>query len=298
MFAAPVRRLPQLLREHHLVTPGVFLRWHRRLVARKSMFRIASGAHLLRTLRTQALTMPTRDFPRGLRSHSEANLCVLRAGGRHTGRASAGYDLEPGQGVDHPADRQPGDGPRRGLTGLPFLIRARTAHHPDGQSRVRPPSANGMWPRGVSSPSGMRAAVEGTTSRIESFGHLVAPCLRHQVRVSGFVGAACWIVWLGWGSRYQATQPSQRLGIRDNSVGLRNLLVEEKEGCRDCTWRHWCSGGCAAATFRATGRFDVRSPNCNIYKAIYPQALRLEGLRILRFAARRQHRYPASDGRG
>jgi hypothetical protein len=58
----------------------------------------------------------------------------------------------------------------------------------------------------------------------------------------------------------------------------------EKEGCRDCTWRYWCSGGCAVATFKATGRYDIKSPNCNIYKAIYPQALRLEGLRLLKYA--------------
>lgn len=74
--------------------------------------------------------------------------------------------------------------------------------------------------------------------------------------------------------------------IRDDTTGVRNLLVEDKEGCQGCSWRHWCSGGCAVATFRATGRFDVRSPNCNIYKAIYPEALRLEGLRVLRFATR------------
>lgn len=72
--------------------------------------------------------------------------------------------------------------------------------------------------------------------------------------------------------------------VRNSGIGIRNLLVEDKAGCRDCTWRHWCSGGCAAATFRATGRFDVRSPNCGIYKAIYPQAVRLEGLRVLRYA--------------
>ena len=65
---------------------------------------------------------------------------------------------------------------------------------------------------------------------------------------------------------------------------MRNLAVEEKEGCRDCTWRYWCSGGCAVATFRATGRYDIKSPNCNIYKAIYPEALRLEGLRLLKYA--------------
>ena len=72
--------------------------------------------------------------------------------------------------------------------------------------------------------------------------------------------------------------------IRTDTTGVLNLLVDEKEGCRDCTWRNWCSGGCALATFRATGRFDVRSPNCNIYRTVYPAALRLEGLRVLRFA--------------
>jgi len=71
---------------------------------------------------------------------------------------------------------------------------------------------------------------------------------------------------------------------RDASTAL-NLLVDEKEGCRDCSWRYWCSGGCTVATFRATGRYDIKSPNCNIYKAIYPRALRLEGLRLLKYAS-------------
>jgi len=70
---------------------------------------------------------------------------------------------------------------------------------------------------------------------------------------------------------------------RDTRTTL-NLLVEEKEGCRDCTWRHWCAGGCPVATFRATGRYDIKSPNCAIYKAIYPPALRLEALRLLKYA--------------
>jgi uncharacterized protein len=73
--------------------------------------------------------------------------------------------------------------------------------------------------------------------------------------------------------------------VRRDTTTVLNLLVDEKEGCRDCTWRYWCSGGCSVATFRATGRYDVKSPNCNIYKAIYPQALRLEGLRLLKYAA-------------
>jgi uncharacterized protein len=75
--------------------------------------------------------------------------------------------------------------------------------------------------------------------------------------------------------------------VRQDTTTALNLLVEEKEGCRDCTWRYWCSGGCSVATFRATGRYDVKSPNCNIYRAIYPRALRLEGLRLLKYAQQR-----------
>ena len=72
--------------------------------------------------------------------------------------------------------------------------------------------------------------------------------------------------------------------VRADRSSALNLAVEEKEGCRSCAWRYSCSGGCTVATFRATGRYDVKSPNCNIYKAIYPAALRLEGLRLLKYA--------------
>jgi len=71
--------------------------------------------------------------------------------------------------------------------------------------------------------------------------------------------------------------------VRQDRSSALNLTSAEKEGCRDCTWRYWCTGGCTVATFRATGRYDIKSPNCNIYKAIYPQALRLEGLRLLKY---------------
>lgn len=67
---------------------------------------------------------------------------------------------------------------------------------------------------------------------------------------------------------------------------LHNLGVDQKEGCRSCHWRYRCSGGCPLVTLRATGRSDVQSPNCNIYKALLPAALRLEGLRTLKVAGR------------
>lgn len=71
--------------------------------------------------------------------------------------------------------------------------------------------------------------------------------------------------------------------IRADQFGIQNISVEEKDGCKTCEWKHWCTGGCPLATYRATGRYDVKSPNCNIYKALFPAALRLEGLRLLKY---------------
>jgi uncharacterized protein len=69
--------------------------------------------------------------------------------------------------------------------------------------------------------------------------------------------------------------------IRADRIGVQNLPVDQKSGCRSCEWRYWCAGGCAVATYQATGRYDVQSPNCGIYKALYPDVLRLEGRRLL-----------------
>lgn len=63
---------------------------------------------------------------------------------------------------------------------------------------------------------------------------------------------------------------------------IHNISVDEKEGCRDCAWRYRCSGGCPIVTLRATGRIDIKSPNCAIYRTLLPAALRVEGLRVLR----------------
>jgi len=71
--------------------------------------------------------------------------------------------------------------------------------------------------------------------------------------------------------------------IRNDRKGIQGLMVDEKEGCRTCDWRYWCTGGCPLLTYRATGRYDVKSPNCHIYKALFPAALRLEALRLLKY---------------
>lgn len=83
------------------------------------------------------------------------------------------------------------------------------------------------------------------------------------------------------------TSSDPLMALRDASArqdrpGPRAPTVDEKEGCRSCEWRYWCAGGCPVETYRATGRSDIRSPNCAIYKALYPDVIRLEGLRLLR----------------
>lgn len=71
--------------------------------------------------------------------------------------------------------------------------------------------------------------------------------------------------------------------IRDDRDGVQGLAVDEKEGCRACIWRYWCTGGCPALTYRMTGRYDIQSPNCHIYQALFPDVLRLEALRLLTY---------------
>jgi uncharacterized protein len=73
--------------------------------------------------------------------------------------------------------------------------------------------------------------------------------------------------------------------IREDRRGLQAVTVDEKEGCRTCEWRYWCAGGCPLLTYRLTGRNDIKSPNCAIYKALFPDALRLEALRLLKYEA-------------
>lgn len=79
------------------------------------------------------------------------------------------------------------------------------------------------------------------------------------------------------------TMPDPLKLIQLDQIGIQNISVDEKEGCRDCTWRYWCAGGCPALTYRVTGRYDIKSPNCRIYKALFPEVLRLEGLRLLKY---------------
>lgn len=64
---------------------------------------------------------------------------------------------------------------------------------------------------------------------------------------------------------------------------IENRAVDDKEDCKDCEWKYWCKGGCPVETHRATGRYDIRSPNCEIYKAIFPEIIKLEAKRLIKY---------------
>ncbi len=71
--------------------------------------------------------------------------------------------------------------------------------------------------------------------------------------------------------------------VRAHGEGFVNLPVDEMAECRTCPWRYWCAGGCPLLTFRVTGRSDVKSPYCHVYRALYPHVVRLEGLRLVKW---------------
>ena len=81
-------------------------------------------------------------------------------------------------------------------------------------------------------------------------------------------------------SNVQAIDPL--LDIRQDRINVQNPSVDEKEGCSECDWRYWCAGGCPLLTYRRNGRYDIKSPNCAVYQALFPAVLRLEGLRLLK----------------
>lgn len=60
-----------------------------------------------------------------------------------------------------------------------------------------------------------------------------------------------------------------------------NPAVEERAGCVSCPWREACAGGCPWLARMSAGRATAPSPYCPAYRALYPELLRLEGLRLL-----------------
>lgn len=72
--------------------------------------------------------------------------------------------------------------------------------------------------------------------------------------------------------------------LQGSGNGIQNIRVDEKVECRECSWRYWCAGGCPLMAYRSTGHYEAKTPSCRIYQSIFPEIIRLEGLRLLAIA--------------
>lgn len=70
--------------------------------------------------------------------------------------------------------------------------------------------------------------------------------------------------------------------IQSTESGFHNVTVDEKPQCGKCPWRYWCAGGCPLLTQSVCGEMGP-SPYCEVYRALFPKLLRLEGLRLLKW---------------
>lgn len=77
--------------------------------------------------------------------------------------------------------------------------------------------------------------------------------------------------------------PDPLLTLQTTTSSFHNPSVDEKESCRTCPWRYWCAGGCPLEALRTSGRAEAKSPYCEVYRAVFPELLRLEALRLMRY---------------
>ena len=71
-----------------------------------------------------------------------------------------------------------------------------------------------------------------------------------------------------------------------NFIRPKNLTVEGKSPCNACQWKYICCGGCPLLTFEQKGKYSVNSPYCSVYKALIPEALKIEAKRLIKYGAR------------
>ena len=69
--------------------------------------------------------------------------------------------------------------------------------------------------------------------------------------------------------------------IREDTQFVKSHNIDEVEECKECDIRYFCTSGCPAHTYYVNGAYNKKSPNCNIYKAIYPHLVKLEALKFL-----------------
>lgn len=69
--------------------------------------------------------------------------------------------------------------------------------------------------------------------------------------------------------------------VRQLASNNLNPPAREKSACLQCEWTLWCAGGCSLAAYYSSGDYFAPTPHCALYRAIFPQILRLEAKRIM-----------------
>jgi uncharacterized protein len=70
--------------------------------------------------------------------------------------------------------------------------------------------------------------------------------------------------------------------VRAHNTELVQSVVSDYQTCCDCVWRNSCAGGCPLQTKSTFGRYDTRSPYCEVYREVLPRMLRIKALQMIR----------------
>jgi len=68
-----------------------------------------------------------------------------------------------------------------------------------------------------------------------------------------------------------------------NFIKPQKITVEDKLPCATCQWKYLCGGGCPLLTYQQKNSYTVSSPYCEVYKALIPKILRIEGSRLIKY---------------
>jgi uncharacterized protein len=70
--------------------------------------------------------------------------------------------------------------------------------------------------------------------------------------------------------------------VRHNNATFASGNAKHYEDCSQCYWRGSCAGACPLQTLSSCRRMEVKSPYCEIYKAVLPRILKIKGLQMIR----------------
>ncbi len=80
---------------------------------------------------------------------------------------------------------------------------------------------------------------------------------------------------------------------KGNFIRPKGLTVDGKIPCRTCLWKYICVGGCPYFANQYFGKFDTKSPYCEVFKALIPVLLRTEAKRLIKYKYREIQKFQA-----